>query len=535
MFSTAEIKRDRFASLAAINPAARGDMSVEDIVNVFDFAEVPEKVRLERAVGVATLHWTEGDEAELAELFSEQNWVREPGPRSQDRWKNTKTGIVKYSKDNPGGKGRGGKPQAAASAGKSKRQTTDSNIPTLEKAPNDARPTPMPASAKAAEKTPASPSKTPAKDVGKSYASYADAATDGPGVRSPLTRTLAAVEKLNLLHNTAGTNPDVFADVDAIKAEIASRPARELKQIAEMFGVQSFGGNKKQDIVDAIGRKITYAKEFHDRSQIKLEPAPAPTSAKVSLPEPPDDDLVELFSDEPEPDKVVEAMMADVQNAKERAKSIGDMWDQWEEKRKADQQSRSDAIKAGVEKADRVIQPVREKNQFPYNDAYFDAVEDAAGFEFDRLVNKYGIAGAVPIATAALVGAGIGGATIGLAIGSTTIALSMAGVNPGIMDVVKVVSSLGAGLVAAPVIGLVHTARGMLRMLPGTGGGKVETHAEDTPTKMTPEEIARAAVEFIDRMKIQCYGAVKCCREDDDEDDNESDVQETPAELFHQD
>jgi hypothetical protein len=328
--------------------------------------------------------------------------------------------------------------------------------------------------------------------------------------------------------------------VDAIKAEIASRPARELKQIAEMFGVQSFGGNKKQDIVDAIGRKITYAKEFHDRSQIRLEPSPAPaaSSAKVSPPEPPDDDLVELFSDEPEQDKAVEALMADVQNAKERAKSIGDMWDQWEEKRNADQQSRSDAIKKSVEEADRKwITPLKEANQFPYNDGFFDAVEDAAGFEFDKLVNKYGIAGAVPIATAALVGAGIGGATIGLAIGSTTIALSMAGVNPGIMDVVKVVSSLGAGLVAAPIIGLVHTARGMLRMLPGTGGGKVQTYAEEadtgTPTKMTPDEIARAAVEFIDRMKVQCYGAVKCCREDDDDDTgDESEVEETPANLF---
>jgi hypothetical protein len=141
MFSTAELKRDRFASFAATNPAARGDMSVEDIVDVFDFSETAEKVRLERAVGVVANHWTDTDEAELAELFSEQNWVREPGPRSQERWKNTKTGAVKYSKDNPGGKGRGGKPQAAASSGKSKRPTADSNIPTLEKAPDDAKPT----------------------------------------------------------------------------------------------------------------------------------------------------------------------------------------------------------------------------------------------------------------------------------------------------------------------------------------------------------------------------------------------------------
>ena len=42
-------------------------------------------------------------EAEAFESFAEHDWAHDPGPRSQNRWRNVKTGKIVYSATNPGG------------------------------------------------------------------------------------------------------------------------------------------------------------------------------------------------------------------------------------------------------------------------------------------------------------------------------------------------------------------------------------------------------------------------------------------------
>ncbi len=109
-----KLKRDRFATFAEGSPAI-GAMSHDLCLDIYDNAPVREKVAFERAVGITRDHWNDDDEA--VTLFDEKDWVRDPGPRSNDRWRNVKTGTRKYGKENPG-KGKGVAKNAAATASK---------------------------------------------------------------------------------------------------------------------------------------------------------------------------------------------------------------------------------------------------------------------------------------------------------------------------------------------------------------------------------------------------------------------------------
>lgn len=121
-YSIAELKRERFTIFAE---RSLGD-DATNVIDDWDSAEVEEKNRLERAVGVASDFWTIDDE--LA-IFAEEDWIRDPGPRSQNRWKNRNTGKLKYSVENPG---KGKKKATAAKPASNPRQEKSERAKTKE-------------------------------------------------------------------------------------------------------------------------------------------------------------------------------------------------------------------------------------------------------------------------------------------------------------------------------------------------------------------------------------------------------------------
>lgn len=402
-------KRNRFAAFANYAPPSVTGGRPDVAIAAFDIADVAEKQKLERAVGIATHPWTDDDESELfgesawvavsddeTEVFAESEWTRTPTKRTQNKWRNTKTGAIKYSPTNPG-KGKGAKsispnkPSIHKKHGEALKYDADNELL------RNAKPKPAPAKA--------------------------ESKPDDPVVRGTPLADDATIDPL-----TAPTPKDIETDIADLEALLADTPE----------GVDPTP-------TSAVAPKILDA--------VKTAAAKIPERTKALVP-------------------VVAKARADVHEVEKSFEGADAMAMAWENAHHNDGK----------------------------NDGFFDAISDAATFNIDGLVKKYGIAGAVPILLTAATG-GIAGAA---GVGSGT-----AGMFP---DAVKAGAMSGAAILSLPALALIHSIRGVKRLIFGHGtaaakGGKSTkaiTHAE-THDRMTDEQIARATAEMEARLAVECF------------------------------
>ena len=157
--------------------------------------------------------------------FAEQDWIRDPGPRSKNRWKHTRTGRIVYGAQNPGASKRGGSP-----------------------APADEAKTP---------KQPAAESPDRAKRFEEAHAKI-KAMLDGE-------RTPEAAK--DLLNHLSGMTVD------------------ELTRIKKAYGLKASG--KKAELAAKIGERLAAKKpEAKPAAAPKPEPQPAAAAAPAEKPAP---------------------------------------------------------------------------------------------------------------------------------------------------------------------------------------------------------------------------------------------------------
>lgn len=414
MLTLSELKRDRFAAFSEGHEAT-GTMSRDELMSAFDAADLAAKARIERAVGIVEDNWTADDQDEIDGEenwveFSEADWAKEPGPRSQRRWKNKKTGQVKYADENPGkGKGR----KAAGTTGKSVH----------------------------------SPSATPAtiKPTGTPH-------TEGIG-------------------RTQRSRPTRNEAFDAMNQHFPGTPAYE---------------KAKQDYVDAP----------KDDSIIRGTPMTDDEIGNMTLH---DDTLDELFREDPPVAKAIKDYRATTPARVEAFKPVAaEVREHSPETQKQLDAIDAEASARSKEWNDRTLA------RHDAMDTKTSAIGDIATWNFDNLVDKYGLLGAAPIvATAVLGGVATGGAVMG-----STIALApytWIFMPEGAMTMTVGAGIAGSVLAAAAPLALVHTLRSIKRAI--FGGPKQTNFAEHA--EMSDEEIARAAAQMMNDLQLHTAVVLK--------------------------
>jgi hypothetical protein len=236
------------------------------------------------------------------------------------------------------------------------------------------------------------------------------------------------------------------------------------------------------------------AKERYEAKNTS-KPAPAPTPAADAI------DLDALFTDDIslpiEPADIKAAIREDSTPAAQTQRTTNlaaslpspqEATPQWIAKKTADWDSE--------------IATAKKDHSDQFDDTFFGAVADAATFQLDKLYERYGVAGALPIATAAALGGIAGG---GAMIAVTGPALAMLTAVQGNMvgpNVITGAAAVGAGILAAPVVAIVHIAKKVL----GLTSTRIDTHSEDA---CCDHDTALAAIQFADALKMQCFQNLK--------------------------
>jgi len=182
--------------------------------------------------------------------FAEEDWTHDPSARSQNRWKNAKTGRIEYSKENPGGKGKG----------RAKKQAGDGPAPVSPVAPVGAvKPPPVPGVTPPT--APGAGKKTPAAK--KATKTPAPAPTPAEGEQGGL---------LGQLHKE-GSTPEQAANI------LGKAKYKDLQALAKEVGEKANG--KTHELADRI-LKAFMASKGKGEKKPDATPTPEPLLAPVA-------------------------------------------------------------------------------------------------------------------------------------------------------------------------------------------------------------------------------------------------------------